>query len=223
MATFDHDKAAALAFSRGLDPISADLMGHVAMCESSGDPTASNVNSNGTTDTGLWQINSVHQKAHPTWTVGWLKVPENNADAMSVLFRESKGPGPWSSSKSCWQSKFEASDPVHKFTDSLSAGTDALTGAASAAGVNPLDAIASLSDTFAGFFEWISDPTTWKRMAFILAGGAVAVVGVMVIARGTDTGQAVESAVTTVATKGAVSKPPAQPKAGTTDAPQTSP
>ena len=43
----------------GGSPAAAFTAAEVAMAESSGQPGASNSNSNGTTDRGLWQINSI--------------------------------------------------------------------------------------------------------------------------------------------------------------------
>jgi len=75
---------------------------------------------------------------------------------------------------------------------------------------NPLDAIANVAEAIAAFanvlgdfFEWVSDPNTWRRAALVIGGGAVVVVGTAAIVRGTETGQKIESAVVTVATKGA--------------------
>lgn len=70
---------------------------YVAMAESSGD--AGIVNSIGAV--GLMQVNQpVHVKAHPTWTVAWLKNPVNNLRAAKVLFDEAgRWDGPWLDSR----------------------------------------------------------------------------------------------------------------------------
>jgi len=45
---------------------------------------------------GLWQIyQSVHVRAHPTWTTAWLKVPQNNAAAAYVLSSGGTNWRPW--------------------------------------------------------------------------------------------------------------------------------
>ena len=52
------DMLTTLAYYVGLP--NASLMGRIAMGESGGNPRATNQNTNGTVDRGLWQINSVH-------------------------------------------------------------------------------------------------------------------------------------------------------------------
>jgi hypothetical protein len=56
----------------------------------------------------------------------------------------------------------------------------------------------------AGFVSWITDPVTWRRMALVVIGGGIAVVGVAAVARGTEAGRQVESAVKSGATRGVV-------------------
>lgn len=50
----------ALWIQAGGDRASAPVMAAIAMAESGGNPAAINTNTNGSTDRGLWQINSVH-------------------------------------------------------------------------------------------------------------------------------------------------------------------
>lgn len=50
----------ALWISNGGNPAAADIAAAVALAESGGNPNASNTNTNGSIDRGLWQINSVH-------------------------------------------------------------------------------------------------------------------------------------------------------------------
>lgn len=50
----------ALWIQAGGDRASAPIMAAIALAESSGDPTATNHNSDGSVDRGLWQINSSH-------------------------------------------------------------------------------------------------------------------------------------------------------------------
>ena len=49
----------------------------IGMAESGCNPRATHTNTNGTTDTGLWQINSVHRQ----WTQAQLLDPQTNAGA----------------------------------------------------------------------------------------------------------------------------------------------
>jgi Lysozyme like domain len=49
-----------LWIQNGGNKLAADIAAAVALAESGGDPNASNSNTDGSTDRGLWQINSVH-------------------------------------------------------------------------------------------------------------------------------------------------------------------
>lgn len=77
----------------------------VALAESSGDPGATNQNTNGSTDYGLWQINSVHG---PLLKQGDWRNPTDNA---KMAFRVSAGGTtwtPWTTYKSGAYRKFSA-------------------------------------------------------------------------------------------------------------------
>ena len=50
----------ALWNNNGGNPAAADIAAAVALAESGGNADAKNVNTNGSIDRGLWQINSVH-------------------------------------------------------------------------------------------------------------------------------------------------------------------
>jgi hypothetical protein len=194
--THSHAEIAALAKGTGLTDAQADGMAHVADCESGGDANVVGHNRNGSTDTGLWQINSIHLRAHPTWSVAWLKNPKNNAAAMKVL-RDADGMQPWSASMPCWLPKVSSNALGGTIEDPIGTATNA-------AG-DPLGAIEGLVAPVAGFVSWITDPVTWRRMALVVIGGGIAVVGVAAVARGTEAGRQVESAVKAGVTRGAVS------------------
>lgn len=57
--TYSYSDLEALWIQAGGNPSDAGIMASIALAESSGDPNATNNNSNGTTDRGLWQINSI--------------------------------------------------------------------------------------------------------------------------------------------------------------------
>lgn len=206
--THSHAEIAALARSRGLSAGAAEGMAHVAECESGGDAGIVHQNTNGTTDTGLWQINSVHTRDHPSWTVAWLKVPANNAAAMKTLYDSSRGVEHWKASMGCWLPKISSNalgstlrDPLGVLGAAVSDPGGVVSGVADA--LNPLDDIAALAEPFVEFVGWLTDPNTWKRAALVIAGGGIVLVGVAVVARGTEVGQTVESAAKTAATRGA--------------------
>jgi len=79
-----------LALGAGFDHDNAIIATGVALAESGGDPGAYNKNSNGSTDRGLWQINSVHEWADPDL----LFDPSYNARAAFRVF-DSQGWTAW--------------------------------------------------------------------------------------------------------------------------------
>jgi hypothetical protein len=82
---------AQLWITAGGDPKLANIMAAIAMAESSGRVGATNSNSNGSTDRGLWQINSVHSEFDANRL---LTDPLYNAQA-AVAIEKSSGLGAW--------------------------------------------------------------------------------------------------------------------------------
>lgn len=100
------------------------VMAAIAMAESHGNPHAHHVDSNGSVDYGLWQINSVHG-----YTPQSSYDPEKNAKQAVAVFKSS-GPGAWSTYKNGDYKKYMPSgksSPTPSFgiyTKSDYAGTD---------------------------------------------------------------------------------------------------
>lgn len=83
----------------GGDPAKAGLMAEIARRESGGRPKANNagLNSNGTVDHGLWQINDIWRKdpvVGPLFRSGAIYTPEGNAKAAVRIMRQ-QGPRAW--------------------------------------------------------------------------------------------------------------------------------
>lgn len=92
------NELAALAYTAGWRGTDIPIAVAVAIAESSGKIDASNYNTNGTTDYGLWQINSSHfteagWDSH--WTPPDLLIPEENAQAGYHVWKE-QGWNAWS-------------------------------------------------------------------------------------------------------------------------------
>lgn len=184
----------------------------VALAEHGGrvDERATNRNSDGSVDSGIWQINSVHRQAHPDWTVEWLKDPQHNSEAMAVVSNNGTNWQPWTTFRNGAYRRYmpEAEQAVDNVTGT--GGPGAVVDAASSIATDPLGAIkdvagalGSLGETVGNFLTFITDPDTWRRAALIGIGAAIAVASVVIIARGTETGQAVESGVKQGAKKAA--------------------
>lgn len=76
----------------------ADEAIKIFTCESSLIPNALNINTNGSVDGGLAQINSVHVKR---FGLSYLGNPIENIKVAYELFKE-QGWRPWESSRRCW-------------------------------------------------------------------------------------------------------------------------
>jgi hypothetical protein len=83
------------------------VMARIAKCESGGSQynksgqVLININTNGTTDIGLYQINSVHNAQATKLGYDLTKKSDNEAYAMYLY--ETQGTGDWISSAKCWQ------------------------------------------------------------------------------------------------------------------------
>jgi hypothetical protein len=167
MTTLSQSQIKVYATSVGMG--NPSLMAAIAMAESGGRSDV--VNSIGCV--GLWQINQpVHVKAHPSWTQAWLKNPLNNAIAAKSILN-SQGLGAWEAYTNGAYKKYYSGSTV----TSASWLGDVTNGAAQVipgvGATNPLStAAAGLSmATKAG--EWISTPSNWLRVLYIVAGVGV--------------------------------------------------
>ncbi len=182
---------------------------YVAMAESSGD--ASVVNSIGAV--GLMQIlQPTHVKAHPTWTVTWLKNPVNNLRAGKVLFDEAgRWDGPWLDSRDKgglptgnggWGQYVKASgvttvsDPCENLTGDMKKRCEESNGGTSDIPIDPNDPgatggslgdlvlqVGRLAQVTVKAANWMADPANWVRVVYVVGGGVLAVAAVNVIAR----------------------------------------
>src|SRR5262249_12728038 len=66
MARYSFAQLEQLWKQAGGNSVYAAMAAAIAMAESGGNSTATHTNSNGTTDRGLWQINSIHGKQSTT-------------------------------------------------------------------------------------------------------------------------------------------------------------
>lgn len=93
MATLSQAQIARLWIQAGGDPSQAGTASAVALAESSGNTSATNHNTNGSTDLGTWQINN---SAHPTYNQQQLlSNPLYNAKAAVAISSNGKDWGPW--------------------------------------------------------------------------------------------------------------------------------
>jgi hypothetical protein len=113
-----------LWITNGGNPTAAPMAAAIAEAESSGNTTATNQNTNGSTDRGAWQINSVH---------GALSTYDPNANAKAAISISGNGTnwGPWTTYTSGAFRKFlsgAATAPVPGTATSTTPATTATAG-----------------------------------------------------------------------------------------------
>lgn len=152
----------------------------IALAESGGNELATNTNSNGTIDAGLWQINSVHKKSHPSWTIVWLQKPENNAKAMQSLSKGGSDWSPWTTYKSgAYKSHLDTADKAVKGIASDTSISDQVGGIP---GVDAVEtAVSSIGDALGKVGSWISNTDNWIRVAQVVGGLGLALIAVAII------------------------------------------
>lgn len=174
----------------GGNPQNASTASAIAMAESGGNPDSKNdSNSNGTTDRGLWQINSVH---------GGLSTFDPLANARAAVSISSNGANwrPWCvawSDGACGGTFMGAGSPVFKF---LGLGGDAASSTAGGAPSSQFQTTGLLTSAL-NPSEWanaILQPIGVWLYAGVLVGMGVAMMGVAfwLLFRETQLGAAIE-------------------------------
>jgi hypothetical protein len=190
MATLTQSQIYTIALAAGLP--NPKVMAAVAMAESSGRTDV--VNSIGAV--GLWQINQpVHVKRHPTWTVSYLKNPMNNALAAKVILRD-QGMDAWEGYTNKAYVKYMGAD-VQQVDDDPCALLKLAPEAYKRCkndnqgepprppdGVDDLDALANMAEALGKTVTWVSDAHNWIRIAYVMGGVFITLVGLNVVTRG---------------------------------------
>jgi hypothetical protein len=175
----------ALAADAGFKtPGQAITMTAIALAESGGNTDATNTNTNGSVDTGLWQINSVHGFG------GNLKDPRVNAQAAKAVF-DKQSYTAWTVFKTgAYRSKLPeaiSANPksgmsIADILKSIPTAAGTLTGVAGdvASAANPLAGLGDLVGLAAKAGTFLMDPQNWLRILYVAIGGAL-VIGALVI------------------------------------------
>ncbi len=202
MATYDRKALEALAKRAGFSDYGAFVWSFIALAESGGDPSATNKNTDGSVDVGLWQINSIHRAANPTWSEEWLKNPLNNARAAYALAKDAGGKGqyagttPWNSSK---ESRGDYKGWKERIADWQKTGDgyagsvvqETLRGDLDIPVVSDIiEGADSVKDAAVGALElagrsavWIGNPRNWLRVVYVVGGLSLVVGGATIIAK----------------------------------------
>lgn len=178
----------------------------IALAESGGnDQIVSPVNPDGSRDTGLWQINSVHQRDHPSWTIDYLKNPQHNADAMVAVSNHGTNWRPWTTYKNGTYKSFldqgrkavqEMHDqPGRSIGDIISKGIETGTdlgygGPIASTATTTVEALKdiataalSVSEAIGKAGAWLADSNNWIRVAQIAGGITLGLIAVTVVAK----------------------------------------
>lgn len=170
----------------------------VALAESGGNPKATNKNSNGTQDTGLWQINDVHFGSAPgpkdsleNWHK-WLKNPQNNADAAYWVFSQ-QGWNAWTTYRNGKYKKYLGKDKTVT-VDKNSLVGDTIDEAKNVVS-NPVDAVAGFLSSLTSASTWFRIGKTSTGMGLVMLGtGTLLVLAISKTAR-TPVGKAVNGSI----------------------------
>lgn len=182
--------AAAIAAGFPADQIATAVA--VALAESGGDATATHHNSNGSTDHGLWQINSVHKSILAS---GDWRLPSINARmAKAVWDNAGHKWTPWTTYKtgSYWRfigrgtiaaekARKGGSDSISAILEIADAAAAAVSGALAGPGGigSPLEAVQGLADTAQAALSALTDRDTWIRAGMLLLATALIVAGIV--------------------------------------------
>lgn len=157
---------AIVAKQAGFDEQNLKTAVMVALAESGGNEFATNHNTNGSTDYGLWQINSVHTDA---LKLGKWNAPADNAKMAYMVFKQKGSWSPWSAYNNNKYLDFEVRARTALATLGVIEKAPGIIG-----GMLDGPQIPGLNnqsvDTIGNFFEFISDKHNWQRLGMIVVG-----------------------------------------------------
>lgn len=175
------------------------------MAESGGNPNAHN-KVPPDDSYGLWQINMIGKLGPARRAAYGLKRnadlfdPETNARVMSEISKNGRDFTPWSTF---------TNGAYKRYTDGKEHDPDAGLQWDDIPGLGAVndtaDAVGSAVDMGQKTAVWISDAQNWIRVAYVVGGGAVVLLGLSMVIRSTPAGRQVQKTATKVA-KVAVTK-----------------
>lgn len=157
MAVIPDDQIYGWALNAGwVDPHAAQVATAIALAESGGDASATNHNINGSTDYGLWQINSIHSDILSSGQ--WSDPNSNSQMAYKVYSQAGNSFRPWVTYNT---GKYLAFMPrAAKAESSVKNGIKSQ-------GQKQLHNLQSGGNAF----DALTDPSFWSRIAFAILGG----------------------------------------------------
>lgn len=193
MTTFTTGQMTALAEQAGFDKETAVIMGAIGQAESSGDSNAhNNDRSTGDNSYGLWQINMLPRTPA---SLGLkhndeLYMPKTNAAAAFKIYK-SQGLNAWSTYKDGKYKKYlkdaTADRGILEHLDAVDKANE------SGNGIDPLMALALIAEDFGKGALWISTPSNWLKVLYVIGGGAIVLAGIYNLTKDTAAGSAAKS------------------------------
>ena len=162
MPTLSASAIAGYAKNAGVTGQNIAIATAIALAESSGNTDATNKNSNGSTDFGLWQINSVHSALlnGKDW-----RDPAQNAAMMFSVSGNGANWRPWTT--------YTSGAYLTHLAAANAATPDTSVGAA--------QNVSATTDPFTSiqqFAHIISDPHTWLRLGMVIGGSVLLLVAI---------------------------------------------
>lgn len=184
--SLSYDQLVSLAAGAGFSASAAQTAAAIALAESGGNPDATHGNSNGSTDYGLWQINSVH--GNLLRGKNWQD-PATNASMAYTVYRDA------AFSFTPWSTYNSGAYKAHMN------GNAAVNGqGANAAGFsipNPLSLLSGAGNVASAAGHLLGnliDPNFWKRIGFGILGVLVLIVGLIFLVEQSKTGRTLTKA-----------------------------
>jgi hypothetical protein len=176
------------------------------------DPLATHVNSNGTTDYGLWQINSVHSDLLKEWD--WKNPRDNSKMAFNIWQAAGGKWTPWSTYPAASSLRMNqahtavmdavkraASTPSQSLWDQISMPLNMNAFGSAAETVGSATDFLSQVGTF---FSKLGDPKFWTSVGVVLAGGIMLIFVAIHLLKNSDIGKGTAKIATKVAEVAAV-------------------
>ena len=189
MADYTYAQLKTLWIQNGGNLAVADIAAAIAMAESGGKSDASNINSDGSVDRGLWEINSSH---------GSLSTfdPIANVKAAIQLSGNGKNWSPWTTFKTGAYKKYLS--PTTGAANSLPADTTAGIGIPGiGGGISVSGLVDSAVNALLKMLGLGSLKDMVERAGLIILGFALVILGIKILSSGSGSGQPININTTT--------------------------
>ena len=175
MAQYSYAQLKSLWTQHGGNPLYADLAAAVAIAESGGKSDATNTNTNGSVDRGLWQINSVHG-GQSTFD------PIANAKAAVKISSNGKNWSPWVTFNTGAYKKYLS--PTTLADTNLPNATTAGIGIPGVGGISVSGVVQSAVNAMLKLMGLGSMKDMLERAGLIILGFALVIMGIHILSSG---------------------------------------